>query len=378
MTTLTHKDFQKISEFLIELYKPCSVKNFPGQLLSIIPKIVASEITIFTYMDSLIETDIRVFTPNNSPHYFTSVDIVDQAVPLTSEECRQHPVVSYYSKTLDGCAHKVSDFMNEAQLYQLEYYGKFLHPLGQEDELCMTFHTNSIAQVSQFNSSPIHVAISVTREQRSFTERDRLILNLLRPHVLQAYLNAQMFAQMEQTLAQSNQALEQAGTIILSGDGKVKLLTQRAWKLLHCYFSLPSQSQLPEKLQGWIRYQISKFAQQGNISSQCLPLQVEQSGRRLTIRLIPNPDKEQYLLLLEEQQFESFSAASLELIGLTKREAEVLFWTAKDKSNAEIAQLLGCSTGTVRKHLEHIYEKLGVQTRTAAVMLALERLGLIK
>lgn len=87
---------------------------------------------------------------------------------------------------------------------------------------------------------------------------------------------------------------------------------------------------------------------------------------------------EEYLLLLEEREPQSFSIHTLELIGLTKREAEVLFWIAKDKGNAEIAKLLGCSQGTVRKHLEHLYRKLGVQTRTAAVIVALEKLGVLQ
>jgi DNA-binding CsgD family transcriptional regulator len=83
-------------------------------------------------------------------------------------------------------------------------------------------------------------------------------------------------------------------------------------------------------------------------------------------------------LLLEEQQPSSFSIATLALLGLTQREAEVLFWIAKDKSNAAIAKILDCCEGTVRKHLEHLYAKLGVQTRMGAVMTALERLGLLQ
>ncbi len=91
------------------------------------------------------------------------------------------------------------------------------------------------------------------------------------------------------------------------------------------------------------------------------------------------PDKIKNLFPeLEEQKPQFFSIASLELLGLTKREAEVLFWVAKDQSNTQIAKILGCREGTVRKHLEHLYKKLGVQTRTGAVMLALERLGLLK
>jgi len=105
---------------------------------------------------------------------------------------------------------------------------------------------------------------------------------------------------------------------------------------------------------------------------------MEQAGRQLIIRVIPDQIGEQYLLLLLKQEPPSFSIAALELLGLTKREAEVLFWIAKDKSNVGIARVLGCGEGTVRKHLENLYKKLGVQTRMGAVMVALETLGLLK
>jgi DNA-binding CsgD family transcriptional regulator len=52
---------------------------------------------------------------------------------------------------------------------------------------------------------------------------------------------------------------------------------------------------------------------------------------------------------------------------LTEREAEILRWVARGKTNREIASLLCVSPHTVRKHLEHAYEKLGVHTRTAAI-----------
>jgi DNA-binding CsgD family transcriptional regulator len=51
---------------------------------------------------------------------------------------------------------------------------------------------------------------------------------------------------------------------------------------------------------------------------------------------------------------------------LTTRENEVLHWLAAGKSNAEMAEILGVSSSTVGKHLERIYEKLGVENRTAA------------
>ena len=56
--------------------------------------------------------------------------------------------------------------------------------------------------------------------------------------------------------------------------------------------------------------------------------------------------------------------------GLTVRESEVLVWIARGKANRDIGEILGLSARTVNKHLEHIFEKLGVETRTAAANLA--------
>lgn len=56
---------------------------------------------------------------------------------------------------------------------------------------------------------------------------------------------------------------------------------------------------------------------------------------------------------------------------LTPRECEVIRWLSCGKTDAEIAALLAISPRTVQKHLEHIYVKLGVETRTAAVMRSL-------
>jgi DNA-binding CsgD family transcriptional regulator len=60
---------------------------------------------------------------------------------------------------------------------------------------------------------------------------------------------------------------------------------------------------------------------------------------------------------------------------LTPRENEVVGWLAGGKTDRDIAAILGCSHRTVQKHLQHIYEKLGVETRTAAVMRARCRPG---
>ena len=66
------------------------------------------------------------------------------------------------------------------------------------------------------------------------------------------------------------------------------------------------------------------------------------------------------------------SAEPLRALGLTPREAEVLLWIAQGKSNPEIAVILGMSAPTAKKHAANIFEKLGCETRAAAIVQALE------
>jgi DNA-binding NarL/FixJ family response regulator len=69
------------------------------------------------------------------------------------------------------------------------------------------------------------------------------------------------------------------------------------------------------------------------------------------------------------------SAEPLRALGLSPREAEVLLWIAQGKSNEEIGIILGPARNTVKKHVLHLLAKLGVETRNAAAVRALEVLS---
>lgn len=215
-------------------------------------------------------------------------------------------------------------------------------------------------------------------ERQDFTKCDRCILNIVRQHLRHTDKNISTANKEQQILTRLKQVFDRLGAIIVTSEGQIQFMTQRAEQLLNQYFSSHGTHSLPEPLQYWFEHQISQFIPNDNVQCSCCPLHIEQARKRLSVYLVFDLMADQYLVLLEERELESFSISSLQLLGLTKREAEVLFWVAKDKSNAEIAKKLGCSKGTVRKHLEHIHAKLGVQTRTAAVMVALEKLGLLK
>lgn len=95
-----------------------------------------------------------------------------------------------------------------------------------------------------------------------------------------------------------------------------------------------------------------------------------QTAPPLSVRNMGHATLGETMLLLELQTENDASSSRLSDASLTPRESEVLSWLAKGKTNRDIADILGMSPRTVNKHLEHIFEKLGVETRAAAAALA--------
>ena len=161
------------------------------------------------------------------------------------------------------------------------------------------------------------------------------------------------------------------GLLALTPDGKVRLATPWAVQQLTKYLGhgfLPG-NRLPDSLWRWIRQQKNIPNRVDDISLPRTPLILERERKRLVMRLVS--DLDQILLLLEEQPT-TIKYDSVVPFGLSRREAQVLVWVARGKTNKEIGVILELSPRTVQKHLEHIYQKIGVETRTAAAAKAYE------
>jgi DNA-binding response OmpR family regulator len=101
---------------------------------------------------------------------------------------------------------------------------------------------------------------------------------------------------------------------------------------------------------------------------------VTQAGVRLGVRNMGSVGLGETMLLLEQRSANGAAPSRLAQAALTPRETEVLSWLAKGKTNRDIGEILGMSHRTVNKHLEHVFEKLGVETRAAAAALATSHL----
>ncbi|MDE2059892.1 MAG: helix-turn-helix transcriptional regulator [candidate division NC10 bacterium] len=282
---------------------------------------------------------------------------------LFEQHLPQHPHFTYYQQTGDGGAMKLSDFLTQRQFHNLKLYSELYRPMRME-------YAMSVALSSP---RPFWIAVALHRSRRDFSERDRLLLNLLRPHLVQAYANAEVIRMMRQEVGLLGQAMEAKGqgVILLTKDGRVRLVTGQARQWLAEYFGRSSRQadRLPEVFGSWFMHEEVSMDVTDDAPLPRKPFVVEREGGRLVVRHLCEANR---CILLMEERSVTIQPVSFESSGLTRREAEVLLWVAQGKTNTEIAAILGLSSRTVQKHLEHIFEKLGVETRAAAArMLAL-------
>ena len=99
------------------------------------------------------------------------------------------------------------------------------------------------------------------------------------------------------------------------------------------------------------------------------------AGTSLQLRRIGQMSHDEVLLRVTLSQHSQEEARLRARLPVTPRESEVLMWLARGKSNRDIAEILGLSPRTVNKHLEQIYAKFGVESRSAAVALAFRSLA---
>jgi len=227
------------------------------------------------------------------------------------------------------------------------------------------------------SARPVVIGIALNRSRRNFSARDRLLLDLAYPHLLQAHRNAEAWTRMIGQLNLIKDLLvdSSAAVVVLSNTGRIETITARANALLTKYVDrrAPRRDVLPELLQRWIEEQQMQLTDSSDVPPSLEPLALQHNGSCLSVRLFR--DSNQILLLLEES---SPTPERIDGFGLTRREGEVLAWVSRGKTNRDISAILGMSPRTVQKHVEHIFQKLGVETRTAAAAKALEQRGTVK
>ncbi len=189
-----------------------------------------------------------------------------------------------------------------------------------------------------------------------------------------ARINAHL--QTSRQMSQARGALDafgQAAIAITPNNGKVVWQTPLAREWMSRYFT-DIETHTPAQLLQWIEQIATDQTAMHNIQ----PLTVIQARGRLIFMPADISDGEQWVILLREESDAAQIEALIAIFKLTTRESEVLYWATKGKTSRDIGDILGTSPRTVNKHLEHVFVKLGVETRTAAAALAASKIRSMK
>jgi DNA-binding CsgD family transcriptional regulator len=229
---------------------------------------------------------------------------------------------------------KISDFHNRRELHRLEIYADWFRPWGVEYELEVGI-PSPLAHTKTFLFDD---------SRRDFSERDRTLLNVLQPHLANLYRAAEIrrFADTARAVVEDGRDLGERGLLVVDVLGIIEVASPLARRLLDAYAA-------ERDLLEWLEAQ--RAARRPPVA-----LTIDGPSGTLVAELDRRGPAE--IVVLEERVAPA---------ALSTREVEVLALVADGLRNAEIAEALWVSPATVRKHLENIYEKLGVHTRTAAV-----------
>ena len=198
----------------------------------------------------------------------------------------------------------------------------------------------------------VHSHLQIRALQQALAEKNELL-----EHAMVRRLEAE---------AQLQQSLDRAVLLVDDG-GQIEFCTRLARRLLDRYFpNTVGPDTLPEPLARWLANGPSGGRWQTELAESRLEAQL----------FTPDQPGGCLMLLLEEKMLVANSPARLLCLGLTAREAEVLYWVAHGKTNQEVAIILSASLNTIKKHVVNILVKIGAENRLVAALQAAEILEL--
>jgi len=345
---LNHKDLQTLLFVLTDLYSEVGHSTLRERTLAVVTNVISAEITSFDCFNSDGIYDGRSWGN-------TDLNLTLEQIGVFNAFARENPIFTESVLNQRADPVKLSDFLSFRQFRNTTVYNEFYRLCGAAD---------SQMAIALPVSSDFSMTCQMTRNGKDFSERDRLMMTLIAPHLINAVRNAVAFERL-------NSALEtkDSGVIAIDRAGKMQFVSEFARRLLEKYFKNEKRedNSLPQGLWDWIKHHGLPATEFAPPSS---PFKITKAGGELTIRLIHNRRTLEQTLLLEEKR--PLTPKMLESLNLTRRESQVLSWMAQGKSDRDIAILCDISPYTVHKHAQNIFIKLGVETRTAAMLKALE------
>ena len=352
---LSHRDYERLAEVLSELHGFADLDQFREGVLHLLNQLVSADVLGYTEFHS---RDNRVF----AIHWPDSAEI-KALMPAFAAHSDQHPSLNYLKQARATEWVQISDFLTRPQWERTDLYNTFFGPLRQPYQLGILLE-----------SSPgLQLGFGLNRGGRDYNGSERAILELFKPHLLQAYRNCKELTELKGKSTAMARTLESSkrGLLALGPSGRIQWMVGpvRDWTWRYLHTQVERGDLLPEVLRRWAQSQRDSARKGLVVEPKDQVFRIRQEHRTLAVRLT-----EEALggvrLLFEEQTVGLVVRPNLS--ELTARENEVLRWMAQGKTNVEIAVILSLSRRTVDKHVEHILSKLGVENRACAVLQALD------
>jgi DNA-binding CsgD family transcriptional regulator len=333
---LARGDAERLLRFVAEAESFGGEHPFAGEFLTQLGRLVPADWVGYSdwqFREGICGGPNYDFARPGDEGFFNGIDLM-ALMPVLEEE---NPVFLHFRRG-SFSAVKISDFLTRRELHRTQMYNLVFKVRSLEDSLGLRLPIAPRGQTRSF---------VFDRGSRDFSARDHAILNLLQPHLVHLYRAAEAKRKLREALALLEST--QTAVVLLEADDGVAYASTAARELLGRFFGETS-IRLPDSLRSWLGER-RRAAIRG-------PLHIDAGDRSLVVDVVDDA------LLLDERR---------RIPPLTPREREILDLVAEGKTNAEVAEILWVSPGTVRRHLENVYAKLGVHTRTAAAAVIRER-----
>jgi DNA-binding CsgD family transcriptional regulator len=339
-------DAQTLLELVGEAYSFENLTEFRSGVLELLSRMVPADRVAYNEIGPNEAFAVMI------PEYDTS--LMPRFAALSSE----NPLIARYQRTGDGRPYRISDMIDRQAFHATALYKEFYRHMGIETQVAFSLPSRP----------QLLVGLALTREHYDFSDREVQLLALARPHLMQAYRNAELRGARAAMLAALEQGLDTLGrhVVVIDSQGRVEFATNGAQRLLGK--SDASGGGLPEELRRWVvdasgpRPAVEPFVLRG-------------ADGNVLVRLLPSRREDRREVLLLEGGTGQLSVAALRGLGLTVRQADTLRSVALGHSPSQTALELGIARRTVDKHLQHIYSKVGASSLAQAVASAWAAVG---